>query len=420
MRKRVRSVLTLTCLGLLLAAGCAPTQQTTPPSAPQRVEPVVTPPPVPAAPPKVGLLLPLSGNAAALGQDLLDAAQMAIFDVGATELELLPRDTGDGPDQAVRAARSALADGAELLIGPLFARSTRAVAPLAAQAGVSVLSFSNDASVAGPGVYVLGFRPEEQIARVVGYAAGQGLTRIAALAPDDAFGSRSLAAGRAAAARLPGADLAPVQVYSADSDSPTDAVQQLAAGLGAAPTAAEPTVDPLAEPSSAPAPGLAAPLAADALLIADGGPRVTTIAALLSYYGVGPGSLRLLGPMRWQEDPSLLADPALRGAWLASWPPETVRAFADRFAAVYGREPSPLAILAYDATALAAVLAREQPRFTAAQLTDPQGFVGGAGIFRLRPEGVAEHGLAVVEIVDGATLTIDPPPATLADGLVQR
>ena len=143
-------------------------------------------------PAKVGLLVPLSGPGAALGEDLLDAAQLALFDVGRTDLELLPRDTGDQPQKAEAAARSALDAGAELLIGPLYGRSALAVAPVAAARGVNVIAFSNDASVARPGLYVLGFRPEEQIERIVRYAAAQGRTRFAALAPEDAYGARAL------------------------------------------------------------------------------------------------------------------------------------------------------------------------------------------------------------------------------------
>ena len=131
--------------------------------------------------------------------------------------------------KAEEAARSALAAGAELLLGPLYGRSASAVAPLAAAGGVSVISFSNDASVARPGLYVLGFRPEEQIERVVKYAAAQGRTRFAALAPADAYGTRVLAAWRAAVAQVPGATAEIAVTFPPDSETPTAEVQQVAA-----------------------------------------------------------------------------------------------------------------------------------------------------------------------------------------------
>jgi len=180
----VRSRPALSLIALLLASGCAGQQETTPPPVVQPSPPAVAAAPALAprlGPARVGLLVPLSGPGSALGEDLLDAAQLALFDVGQTDLELLPRDTGDQPQKAEAAARSALDAGAELLIGPLYGRSAVAVAPVAAARGVNVIAFSNDASVARPGLYVLGFRPEEQIERIVRYAAAQGRTRIAAL-----------------------------------------------------------------------------------------------------------------------------------------------------------------------------------------------------------------------------------------------
>jgi hypothetical protein len=158
----------------------------------------------------------------------------------------------------------------------------------------------------------------------------------------------------------------------------------------------------------------------DALLIADGGPRVGAIAALLAYYDISPISVALLGTMRWQDDAALLRDSGVQGALLATWPPDDLARFASRFAEVYGRSPAPLAVLAYDATALAVLLAQGQPRFTDAQISDPQGFLGGAGVFRLRPDGLAEHGLAVVEIEAGGLRVVDPAPRSFTDGTVSQ
>jgi len=419
----VRSRPALSLIALLLASGCAGQQETTPPPVVQPSPPAVAAAPALAprlGPARVGLLVPLSGPGSALGEDLLDAAQLALFDVGQTDLELLPRDTGDQPQKAEAAARSALDAGAELLIGPLYGRSAVAVAPVAAARGVNVIAFSNDASVARPGLYVLGFRPEEQIERIVRYAAAQGRTRIAALAPEDAYGMRALDTWRSAVAQIPGATAVVAETYPADSDSPTAAVERVAAfgRPGGLPAAQAPADTGLAAapdlPLELPPPGF------DAVLIADGGPRVTSIAALLAYYDIGPATTPLLGTMRWQDDPMLLADAGLQGAWLATWPPDAIAAFASRFGQVYGREPAPLAVLAYDATALAVLLAREQTRFTAARLTDAQGFRGAAGIFRLRPDGRADHGLAVVEVEAGAERVLDPAPGRFDEGLASR
>ena len=410
-------------IALLLVAGCAGRQETTPPPPPQpapappvAAAPVLPPEPavpIRTGPAKVALLIPLSGPGAALGADLLDAAQLALFDVGVTDLELLPRDTGDDPAKAERAAQSALAEGAELLLGPLYGRSTTAVAPLAGAAGVSVISFSNDASVARPGVYVLGFRPEEQVERAVRHAAAQGRTRFAVLAPADAYGERVVAAWRKVVAELPGATAEIAVTYPSDSEDAKAEVERIAAhgrpgGLPAPPAPAEPGV----EAAPPPPPPLLPPPGFDALLIGDSGERVARIAAQLAYYDISPANVTLLGNLRWQDESALLRDPGLQGALWAAWPPDDVAQFQQRFADVYGRSPATLAVLAYDATALAVLLARNQPRFTRSQIADPQGFLGGAGIFRLLPSGLAEHGLAVVTLDGGRVQVTDPAPTS--------
>jgi branched-chain amino acid transport system substrate-binding protein len=400
-------------LALAAIAGCARQQEITPPWPTQpRLDSVPPPaPPPPRTPPTVGLLLPLSGQAARLGADLLDAAQLALFDVGDATLQLVPRDTGDTPEGAVAAAHAAVDAGAELLLGPLFRGSTAAVAPVAAARNVSVLSFSNDAGVAGRGVYVLGFRPEEQVARVVEYAGRRGLTRFAALAPDDAYGSVAVAAWRNAIRRVPGGVGVGVERYGARQGDAAAAVQALAGGT--------------ATPADGGAPAAASgPLPFDSLLIADGGPRLRAVIETLPAYGVAgagsDGGARLLGTMRWQDDASVLAEPAAQGAWIAAWPPTATARFAARFREAYGRAPDPLAVLAYDGTALASLLGKADARFGAAQLTDPQGFTGGSGLFRLRPDGATEHGLAVLEVRGGTTREIDPAPTSFPAGFAAR
>jgi ABC-type branched-subunit amino acid transport system substrate-binding protein len=398
-------------LAALLAA-CA--SQTTPP---WRAQQAATPgAPEGAAPgtaaggaPAVGLLLPLTGSSAKLGADFQDAAQMALFDVGETSVRLVPRDTGDTPESAVTAATAAMDAGATLLLGPLFGRSTTAVAPVAQARNVSVLSFSNDASVAAPGVYVLGFRPEEQVARIVDYAGRRGLSRFAALAPDDAYGNLALSAWRQAVGRLPGATIIGAERYPTQGGDPSAAVKRLVQNAAASP--ARP-VPPGVRPANLP------PF--DSLLIADSGSSLRALVATLPLYNVAGGNTRLLGTMRWRDDPGLFAEQPVQGAWIASWEPPTVDKFVQRFQATYGRTPAPLAVLAYDGTALACLLAKSDAGFGTEQLTDPQGFTGGSGLFRLRPDGLVEHGLAVLEVRNGSAGVIDPAPKAFTAGTASR
>lgn len=447
----------LAAIGIvLLMSGCA--QRTEPVY--QEPEPVPALPdelvdPLPTGPVKVALLLPLSGNAAAVGRDMLEAAQMALFDVGRTDMVLLPRDTGGTPAGAAAAARSAIDAGAELILGPLFARAAGAVAPVAAEHDLTVISFSNDASVAGGNVWVLGFRPEEQVARVIEYARSRGMTRIGTLAPDDAYGRRAVNGFRDAMGSAPAAARASTAEDSVAQDSAAQdlAAQELPAADGAADGQ---TFDNQASDNQASDSGVAARLVGeasaggtghafyppdeaelarvvreftgyreppegsigvsgntrtfDALLLADGGDRLRSVAALLAFYDVDLESTRLLGTMLWEDDPRLLFEETLQGGWYASVSPENERRFQGRFERTFGREPVALAGLAYDATALAAVVGNTDRSFPTARLTDSSGFVGRAGIFRLRSDGTTQHGLAIVEIDNGTARVVDPAP----------
>ncbi|MDX6751550.1 penicillin-binding protein activator [Geminicoccaceae bacterium 1502E] len=391
LRSQFRCLVAGGVLALGLAA-CVPAKQTTPTAPPQPVPPTAEPAPaepLPTGPLKVGLLLPLSGNTAAIGQDMLDAAQLALFDVGQSDLVLLPQDTGGTPEGARKAARGAIAEGAELLLGPLFGASTKAAGAEGRAANLRVLSFSNDAAVAGNGVYTLGYRPGEQVDRVVGYAVAQGMPRVAVLAPDDAYGGLASRAARQALAAIPGAPPAATTFYGASGD----VSGQVGQVMGARP---------------------------QAILIADGGARLRQVLAALAFYTEGGERPRLLGTRMWEGDPELYREPLAQDAWLATVDPDMKRQFAARFAQVYGREPHDLATLAYDATALAALLGRTDRSFADAALTDPEGFAGSVGIFRLRTDGTSEHGLAIATVEPGGLRTLDPAPSRFAAGIALR
>jgi ABC-type branched-subunit amino acid transport system substrate-binding protein len=390
---------------LLLAAGCA--QRAEPlyqEPEPQPVEPAEVIEPLPAGPVKVALLLPLTGNAADVGQDMLEAAQIALFDVGQTDMVLLPRDTGGTIEGAAAAARSAIDAGAELILGPLFATSTGTVAGIAREHELKVISFSNDATVSGDNVWVVGFRPEEQVARVIEFAQRQGLTRIGALAPDDAYGQRVVNGFReaigAAGSGLGGPSHA---FYPPDEREAARVVREFTGYV-------EPPEGALGVSGNS--------RQFDALLLADGGSRLRSIAALLAFYDIDPATTRLLGTMLWESDPRLLFEETLQGGWYASVSPEGERNFQARFEQAFGRQPGALAGLAYDATALAAVVAASDRRFPADLLTDPSGFVGRAGIFRLRDDGTTEHGLAVLEIDNGSARVVEPAPTSFLVALL--
>ena len=378
------------------------------------------PPPLSKSVVRVALLLPLSGPNAELGKAMLDAAQMALFDFANNSLELLVNDTKGTPQGAHAAATVAIGDGAQMILGPLLSSSVRAVGPVARAANVPVVAFTSDRAVAGDGIYTLGFLPSAEIWRIVAFARSQGITRFAALAPDNAYGETVVDAMKEAVAAS-GATLARVQYYDPAGEDFTDPVRQLAnygerrSALLEQRKALEGRDDEISRRALKRLERLQTigELPFDALMVADGGKRLQSIAALLPFYDIDPDKVRMLGTGQWDE-PGIGAEPALVGGWFAAPPPSARVDFEANFMNQYGRTPPRLATLAYDAAALAAVLARNEKGadFSAQQITAASGFWGRDGIFRFMPEGVAQRGLAVMRVTRRGAEIISRAPET--------
>lgn len=374
------------------------------------------PPPLSLEVPRVALLLPLTGPHARLGQAMLNAAQMALFDFADRKFELLPQDTGGTPGGAADAMALAIGDGASLVLGPLLASSVAAVAPAAQAAGIKVIAFSNDRKIAGNGIFAMGFLPGEEVKRVVSFARDRGIRRIAALAPDNDYG-QAIAASLMATVEEVGAIITEMEFYPPGTTDFAPIIRRLAKYgqrrqyLLDQRAALEARQDDIAKQVLA---SLAnrqtmGDVPFDALLIADGGKRLQAIAALLPYYDIDPKKIRMLGTASW-DVPGLGAEPAMVGGWFAAPAPEERAQFIRQYGEIYGEKPPRLATLAYDATALAAVLAKGRGGFEMADLMAPQGFSGRDGIFRFLPEGITQRGLSVLQVDERGSHVISPAP----------
>ncbi len=403
----------------LLLAACAPQQQQPAPE-PELSEPAAQPDtlPLPAtvyAPgeAKVALLVPLSGPAAPVGQAILNAAEMALFELAGPGFELVVKDTGGTPDGAAAAAQEAVLEGVQLILGPLFSTSARAAAPVAVGGVVPLLSFSNDVTLAQDGVFVLGITPESQIDQVVGYAVSQGHTRFALLAPENGYGQASLMALRRAITRH-GGFMASTIFYPPGTTDVSAQVQVLAdynarrAALlaerrrlsGRNDQQSQAELQRLMEQETL------GDVDFDSVLIPAGGRELLLVAPLLPFYDVDPDDVQFLGTMLW-DDVSLGTEPSLAGAWFATPDRRSWEAFSRRYQTLFGETPPRVASLGYDGTALAAVLTRQAEAvgeaviFDTARLTQADGFAGVDGIFRFRPDGSTERSLSVQELQRG-------------------
>ncbi len=360
----------------------------------------------------VAILLPLTGRLAGIGQAMGQAAQLALAAPGAPPL--LTEDTGGTPQGAAAAARTALAGGARLILGPLTAPETAAAAPIALGAGVPMLAFTNDPSVARPGVWTLGITPGQQVRALVRAGARQGRTRFAALLPDSPLGQlmgQALATATAAASlpsptiRFHSGSMGSINASArslSDYDGRWGPIEaQIRAARAAGTVEGRRQAMALRKQVPPPPPF-------DALLLADTGETLHELAAVLSYYVVGRPAVQIMGPSLWADPASGAAH--LPGAWYAAADASARDAFVAAFAGRYGGTPPGVADLAYDAGGLARFLAANG--YQAADLTAPRGFAGTDGWLVLRPDGHVQRGLAVYAVggAAGARL-VQPPPA---------
>lgn len=391
-----RAVSALLGLALAALAACAP--RTAPPA------PAPPPPPVveekPAELPReedrhqVAVLVPLSGPNAGVGQSLANAANLALADTGSPRVRFTSYDTAAAGAGA--AATRALAEGATLILGPLLASDVAAVRAAVAARPVPILSFSNDASVAGGPVHVLGYQPSQSVERVVAHAAERGHRRFAALVPNGTYGERAAVAFTRAVNERGGQVVAITPFARAREQFPAAARRV---------TAHDARV-------KAGTPGQPAPIGFDALLIADSGNVAGTFMPDLQKFGAGPPDVLILGTELWVADPGIARVEALNGALFATVSDARFRTLENRYRARFGTNPSRLASLAYDAALLAIGTAGEwkvgEP-FPAARLQDPRGFTGIDGIFRFRGQ-VAERGLEVKRVTPSGFVTASPAP----------
>jgi branched-chain amino acid transport system substrate-binding protein len=333
---------------------------------------------------KVALILPLSagGNAGIAALSMKNAAEMALAEFSAPNIQLLVKDDGGTPSGASQAAQQAMSEGAEIIIGPLFAQAVQAVGQAARARGVPVIAFSTDVSVASRGTYLLSFLPESDVDRIVDFAVANGKRSFAAMVPENAYGTVVEAALQQIVARKGGRIVA-LERYQLGST-------QLAAQANVIAQSAQ---------------------SADAIFIPDGSDAVPNVVSALVTAGIQTKSVQLLGTGLW-DDPRIFSDNKLHGAWYAAPDSAGYRNFSARYRTRFGQDPVRTATLAYDAVALVAALVKTQgaQRFAEQVLTNPSGFAGIDGLFRFRTDGTNERGLAVLRVGPTGGQTISPPP----------
>lgn len=364
---------------------------------------------------RVAILLPLTGPNAELGQAMLKAAQLSLSRPGSPELD--QQDTAGTPEGAANAARAALAAGAGVILGPLTAAETAAAGPVARGAGVPMLAFTSDSAQAQPGVWPLGITPAQQVRRLVLAVQAENKTKLAVVVPQNILGE-ALANGAlaaTAAARMPDPKIVRAPgTFSAMNDALKD-VSDFAGRRGAqdaAQRAARARNDADGRREAAEigrrTPG-APPM--DALLLGVTGELLGQVVPLLSFYDIGPGQVRILGPGTWAREAS--RQPALAGAWYAAPDPAQRAGFEKAFTAKYNAPARELTSLAYDAAGIARAAVSAQG-VSLESIQRAEGFAGADGLIGLLPDGQVRRGLAIFEVDRGGAHLVQPAPQTLA------
>lgn len=337
---------------------------------------------------KVALLLPISGsgNTPAVAKALKQAAELALFDFDNPRISLVPKDTRGTPEGARVAAESAVQDGAELIVGPLFAQEVYGAAPVARQAGIPMIAFSTDEKVAGNGVYLLSFLAGRDVPRIISFALARGKRKFAVLVPQSPYGR--IAEAAFAKAVTSGSGIAPVRATFPPGNAAAMAgpVRQIANALKSGQQI-------------------------DALFLPAGREELTALAPLLASSGVTSSRVQFVGTGQW-DFPNIGREKALIGGWYPAPDPKGWSGFVQRYSKTYGSTPPRIASLAYDAVSLAVSLSQNPPgqRYTPAQLTRPSGFAGVDGLFRLLPDGTSQRGLAILEVRERGPQVLEPAP----------
>jgi len=343
---------------------------------------------------KIALLLPLGGfnKTAVIAKSMKQAAEMALFERNDPTIQLIVKNDHGTANGAKLAAQQAISSGAQIILGPLFSKAVTGAAPVARAANIPIVSFSNDANVAGRGVYLMSYLPDQEVERITNYAVSRGKRRFAALIPDTVYGHAVEKTFRNVVTRAGGQVIA-LERYPAKANGMLDPAKRI--------------FEIIKESND-----IGAPI--DALFLPGGQETLPSLGPLIAYSGLDNTSMQLLGTGGW-EFPNIGRDQAFVGGWYPSPDPRGWQSFSGRFAKNFGQAPPRLASLAYDAVNMAISLSRNATggRFSPTAISQPDGFQGIDGPFRFNQNGLSVRGLAILQVKKFGSQVIEPAPRTL-------
>lgn len=342
----------------------------------------------PNAPVPVALLVPRGGSTSdnLLATNLENAARLAIRDLDGVKIDLRVYGTTGKASTAATAASQAVADGAKIILGPVYGEAANAAGVAVASAGVNVLSFSNNTTIAGGNVFVLGPTFDNTANRLVSYAKRAGKEKIVVLHASDIGGQLGRNAIQSAIAAN-GATLSGSVDYALSQEGVVAAI---------------PKVKALMDSTGANA----------LFMTANSSTALPLLSEMLPAAGVTNAKSQYIGLTRWDVPAQTLGLAGIQGGWFALPDPGASAAFSQRYNAAYGSQPLDIAALSFDGIAAigSLVKSRKANALSTSALTQGAGFRGAGGIFRLLPNGSNQRGLAVATIRGKQVVLLEAAP----------
>ena len=373
---------------------------------------------------RVGMLLPLTGTASRHGQGLKNASMMALDDINNPNLILQYYDTQSTPSGARIAAENAIRQRADLIIGPLMSTEVQAIANETIYQGVPVIAFSTAQEVLQPTVYTMGLLVEEQVSRIVGYAALQGRARLALLIPDNSTGN-AVAKAAVKAAQKNGIEVTAIGYYRPENSDFSGIIKEmtnysqrhaqvvrLKAGLKAKADAGDrQAAFELKKLETKEGIG---DIGFDAVLIPESGAKLTSAISMFAYYDAAYPEVQFLGTSVW-ETGKFNNETVMQKSWYPAISRAHSAYFAGKYNRIFNERPSSLYSFAYDAVALANEISRRGTDNINQTIVNPDGYFGINGAFRFFEDGTNQHSLDIIEIRPDGDAVIDAGPRKFAD-----
>ncbi len=373
---------------------------------------------------RVGVLLPLSGAASKHGRGMKNATMIALEDVKNPNLILQYYDTKSTPSGARIAVANAIRQRSNLIIGPLMSSEVQAIANETIYQGVPVIAFSTAQEVLQPTVYTMGLLVEEQVDRIMTFAAQKGRRRFALLLPDN---SNGIAVAKAAvkSAQKNGVEVTVIGFYPPATSDFSSIIKQMtnynsrhakAAGIknslkARANAGDEAALRELKRMETSQGVG---DLDFDAVIIPESGAKLTSAISMFAYYDASYPQIQFLGTSIW-ETGKFNKESTIVNSWYPAISRKHSSYFANKYYNIFGERPSSLYSFAYDAVALANELSKQQTNNLNMEITNPDGYAGINGAFRFFDDGSNQHSLDIVEIRSEGDVVIDEAPQRFED-----